>query len=106
MVSFKGLFYPLNIMQCVNVFQSYPKALVKRMQNGKFQRFILSSQHNAMCQRFPRHVLLSQFRNLVCSIMQKGNGKTWIQKCFLTRGLHRFIEEILQGAKGGKFEYF
>ena len=23
MVSFKGLFYPLNIMQCVNVLQAY-----------------------------------------------------------------------------------
>jgi hypothetical protein len=38
--------------------------------------------------------------------MKMGNGKTWIQICFLTRGLHRFIGEILQGAKrGGNFEY-
>ena len=51
-VSFKGLFYPLKSMQC---------------------------------QCFPRHVLLGQFSNMVfaasvyskvCSIMQKGNGKS------------------------------
>jgi hypothetical protein len=31
------------------------------MQNVKFQSFILSSQHNAMCQRFTGISLLLQF---------------------------------------------
>ncbi len=34
--------------------------------------------------------------------MQKGNGKSQIQNDFLTRGFHRFIGEILQGAKKGQ----
>ena len=52
---------------------------------SKFQSFILSSQHMQYNQCFPRHVLLGQFSNMVfaasvyskvCSIIQKGNGKS------------------------------
>jgi hypothetical protein len=35
--------------------------------------------------------------------MQKGNGKSQTQNDFLTRGFHRFIGEILQGAKGRQY---
>jgi hypothetical protein len=37
--------------------------------NGKFQRFILSSQQNAMCQRFTSMMLLRQFSNMVCWVL-------------------------------------
>ena len=80
------------------------------MQNDKFQRFILSSQHNAMCQRFTSMLHQGVSRCSSDSIVFNNAKRKWQiidTKWFLTWGFHRFIGEILQGAKrGGKFEYF
>jgi hypothetical protein len=73
-----GIFYPLNKMQCVNVLQ-------------------------ACCTKVFQGALQIQ----LCSKMQKGNGKTWIQMFSNTRHSIGIYERFYKVQKGAAiFEYF